>query len=297
MQKVDGYYLYQVGASMRRLHELEGDFSETDNRGTLYQGAYYLLINASSVLETFLTNESYRMKTCIQKGNDLLKVLRTLQTKIENEENKKKRLSFSDVWPIRDALTGFEAVLSSEFGLLDLYVITKKGGYDISELMTNGEVCFPKDLAIKVPECIPDIKAGTKCIAVSLPTAAGFHLLRANEAVLRRYWDVVTNGSPRPSSGNMGDYIKQMEDKKAGSAHVLAALKNLKNLHRNELIHPGDILESVEEAIALMNQIHTVVLHMLKEIPIKTHEMPKIEGVSEALIALPISEQKAANGQ
>lgn len=47
-----------------------------------------------------------------------------------------------------------------------------------------------------------------------------------------------------------------------------AALKDLKDLHRNPLIHPEHTLESPDEAIALMNGVHTVMVYMLKEIPI-----------------------------
>jgi hypothetical protein len=49
---------------------------------------------------------------------------------------------------------------------------------------------------------------------------------------------------------------------------VKAALRDLKNLHRNPLIHPDHSLESADEAIALMNGIHTVMVYMLKEIPV-----------------------------
>lgn len=284
MKKVDGYYLYQVGAALQKLHELKGNFSDNDTRGTEYQEAFYDLKYARPVLVAFLNHDSFRLKTCVQKGKDLLAAIDVLAKKIENDAEKNKLLAFGDVLPVYNALESFEAVLSSEFALLDLYVITKKGGYDISELMTNGRVCFPKDLSRKVPECLPDIEAGTKCIAVSLPTAAGFHLHRANESVLHRYWDTVTNGSSRPSTGNMGDYIHQLEQRKAGDEHVRSALKDLKNLHRNPLVHPEHSLESVEEAIALMDHIKAVIFHMLKAIPIQ-QEHESIANLVAALTA------------
>lgn len=286
MQKVDGYYLYQVGGALRKLHELQGNFSGNDTRGTEYQEAFFALRYARQTLEPFLNHESYRLKTCVQKGQELLRAIDTLGSAINNDPEKSKLLSFGELWPIQEALRSFEAVLSSELALLDMYVITKKGGYDISELMTNGQVCFPRELMIKVPECVDDIRSGTKCIAVSLPTAAGFHLHRANESVLHRYWDAVTNSSPRPSSGNMGDYLNQLEQKNAGDANVRSALKDLKNLHRNPLIHPEHTLESVEEAIALMDHIKAVIFHMLKAIPEqkpKSLEKPNLGGLVAAL--------------
>lgn len=285
MKKVDGYYLYQVGAALQRLHELKGNFTADDTRGTESQTAFFALKAVKPILDGFLKHESYRLKTSLQKGRELITAMDKLITKLDNDAEKNKLLDFGEIWPVHTALEAFEAVLSSELALLDLYVITKKGNYDTSGLLVDGEDCFPKDLKIKVPECLEDIKAGAKCIAVSLPTAAGFHLLRANEAVLRKYWDVVTDGKDRPESGNMGEYINQLETKELGNAHVVSALKDLKNLIRNELIHPGDHLESVEEAIALMNHIHTTIFHMLKAIPMpKAKEKPDYGGLGTALL-------------
>lgn len=285
MQKVDSYYLYEVGAALQQIDDLKFNWNDNDTRGSSYQEAFVVMKNAKDALDKLLRNETYRLKTCIQKGRELSETIQSLIEKIDNDPEKNKLLSFHDMWPVREALDGFEAVLSSELALLDLYVITKKGGYDISELMTNGQVCFPRELTLKVPECIGDIRAGTKCIAVSLPTAAGFHLHRANEAVLHRYWDSVTGNHTRPSTGNMGDYLNQLEQKNAGDANVRSALKDLKNLHRNPLIHPEHTLESVEEAIALMDHIKAVIFHMLKAIPEqkpKAQEKPNLGGLVAA---------------
>lgn len=271
MKKVDGFYLYQIGANIRELKSLKGSYKE-ENDGSSYVDAYYILSNVERTLTQFLDSKDYRLKTSLLKGNELKESIRKLKEKISSEEDKTKKLLFTEVYPLHDALDRFEAVLASEFALLDMYVITKKGGYDITDLMMNGDVCFPKDLKIKVPEAIADIKTATKCIAVSLPTAAGFHFHRANEAVLRRYWDSVTSNAPRPKNSNMGTYIAQMETKNVGDIRVRSALKDLKDLHRNPLIHPDHTLEDLDEAIALMNHIHTVIVHMLKAI-----KAPKVE--------------------
>lgn len=150
---------------------------------------------------------------------------------------------------------------------MPLYVVTQKAGYDTAILIENGAACFPEDLATKVPEAIPDIAAATRCIAFELPTAAGFHLHRANESVLRAYWDAVTNGDQRPQSRNIGDYLNQLDAKKVGEDTVKSALRDLKDMHRNPLIHPEHSLDTVDDAIALMNSIHSVPVHMLKAIP------------------------------
>jgi hypothetical protein len=76
----------------------------------------------------------------------------------------------------------------------------------------------------------------------------------------------VTGGKARPTNRNMGDYLAALQKLDAGDPKVRSALKDLKDLHRNPLIHPEQFLESVDEAIALMNGIHAVMVHMLREI-------------------------------
>lgn len=58
-----------------------------------------------------------------------------------------------------------------------------------------------------------------------------------------------------------------LEQKKAGDPAVLSALKDMKDLHRNPLIHPEHFLETVDDAIALVGGIQAVVVPMLKAIP------------------------------
>ena len=135
-----------------------------------------------------------------------------------------------------------------------------------STLIERGALCFPFEVIFKVPEAIPDLEQATRCLAYELPTAAGFHLHRANEAVLRKYWDAVTTNATRPPSRNMGDYLNEMDQRNVGDPKVKSALKDLKDLHRNPLIHPEDSL-SMDEAVALLSGIYTVMVHMLKAMP------------------------------
>ena len=66
---------------------------------------------------------------------------------------------------------------------------------------------------------------------------------------------------------NIGDYLSKLKELKKGDAKVLAALKDLKDLHRNPLVHPEHSLENADEAIALLGGVQAVIIPMLKEIP------------------------------
>jgi hypothetical protein len=155
----------------------------------------------------------------------------------------------------------------AELETLNAHFVTQKRGYDSMALIGYAEVIFPADLPSKVPDAVPDIREAGKCIAFELPTAAGFHLHRANEAIMHRYYDVVSGDKPRPKNRNIGGYLAAMTEGKFGDQRLLTALKDLNDLHRNPLIHPDQSLESIDDAIALMNAIHTAAVFMLKSIP------------------------------
>ena len=117
-----------------------------------------------------------------------------------------------------------------------------------------------------MPEAIPDLREAGKCLAFELPNATAFHLHRANESVLRRYFEVSAKGITAPKTRNMGDYLKLLDEVDGADKKVIASLRDLKDLHRNPLAHPEDSLESIDEAIALLGAIQAVMVHMLKSL-------------------------------
>jgi hypothetical protein len=88
-----------------------------------------------------------------------------------------------------------------------------------------------------------------------------------HELVLRKYYDVITGGKPRPERRNIGAYIDAMKNHQVADPVVIGALVGLKNFHRNPVLHPDDRLENVEQAIALHGQVVSVVFYMLGKIP------------------------------
>lgn len=221
------------------------------------------LFLAENYLDGLINKSVFQLKTSWHCGNKLLETIKRLTIVPDRPEP----IDYVEAYNISSGVTEFEHVLNAELGTMNMYLVSKKRGYDTTDLILQGTVLFPEDLPSKVPEAVPDIQEGTRCIAFELHTAAGFHLHRANESVLHRYYDAVTNGATRPTGRSMGDYLKALQDANAGDVKVRSALRDLKDLHRNPLIHPEDSLESADEAIALLGSIHSVVVHMLKAIP------------------------------
>lgn len=265
MKKIDGFKLYGLGSALFRISLLRG--KSLTEKGTTWQQAHSILLIAQATLEGFLKDNAFGLQTSLGPGKILLETIQSHRERIQHVSSWDNELDSISCAKIQQALTTFMNVIQYELPELPLYLVGKKGGHDTKALIDAGETFFPDDLARKVPAAIPDIQQGTKCIAFELPTAAGYHFHRANESVLRVYFDTVTNGAPRPSDRSIGKYLRAMDDLKAGDASIKASLRDLAKHHRNPLIHPEHSLADVNAAIALMNAVHAVVVPMLGAIP------------------------------
>lgn len=263
MLRIDGFYLYSGGGNLKPLSLLKPE--------TKYSDAQFPLYIARGWLEPLITGKTvYTLKSSWQKGNELLRTIESaikeLEPALSSSPPEDKDLGYLTSYYLTNALSAFDLVFQAEMNVSDLFLVSKKPGYDTSDLIDRGHVLFPKDLGIKVPTAIKDADQAGRCIAFELPTAAGFHLHRVNEEVLRHYYDVVTNKKPKPRTRTIGAYLEAFKKHKAGDPKVLAALDSIRELHRNPLMHPEQSLENVEEAIALHGAINSVVVHMLKAI-------------------------------
>jgi len=247
MLRADGYYLYKCGSEIHPLSEFRWQPSFSGEPPTTWEHALLPLLIAEAALEGLVNRSIYKFRTSAQAGQNLLAAIKTLKGKIEGAgETKDVPLDFLDHYQITSALSAYETVLGAELSLVPLYVVTQKSGFDTEILVSNGAACFPSDIWSKVPEAVGDLQQATKCIAYEVFTAAGFHLHRANEAVLQRYWHVVSQGRERPKSRNMGDYLNEMKTNNFGDEKVRAALKDLKDLHRNPLMMPTPTIPATQ---------------------------------------------------
>lgn len=264
MQRVDAFYLYTGGSSLKPLANF--------NEGTKYSEAQIPLYVAQNWLRPVIAGHSvFKLRTSWSKGNSLLTAINNALAKVEPaltaESPQDPTFGWLDSFSITSALTDFEIVLAAEWALADLYLVSPLPGYDTTALIENANVLFPANLHAKVPETFEDANEFGRCIAFRLPTAAGFHLHRINEAVLKRYYDVVAKGKPKPRLRTIGGYLEAFRKHGKGDAKVMAALDSLRELHRNPLMHPEQRLESVDEAISLYGAVQSVVVHMLKALP------------------------------
>jgi hypothetical protein len=156
----------------------------------------------------------------------------------------------------------------AELQSASIFYVPPRGAFDNTHLINAGEKLFPEALFALVPETLVDVQQGARCLAFNLPTAAGFHFHRANEAVLREYFDTLAGEEKRPNILSMGTLLGQLKKLELGDRNVIAALDNIKEFHRNPLMHPDHTLESVDEAISLYCAIRSAMSYMLEKIDV-----------------------------
>jgi hypothetical protein len=256
--QIDGYYLYELGTKLDSVSEVAD--------GDTYFDVYRKCLFAKFKLMDFVRRSAIinGMRLTEQAGKALLKCLEEITDEV-TQANAKTVVDNNWIYRIRTSRETFETILKAEFQACKLYMPMPKGGYDLTTLIENGEKLFPDSLRTMAPEAIDDIKAATRCLAFELFTATGFHLHRANEAVLLRYHDKLSNQGPRPANRNLGAYIKSLSLLGA-HVNITSCLSNVKDLHRNPLMHPEQIIENADDAIALLNTIHTSITAMLREL-------------------------------
>lgn len=175
-------------------------------------------------------------------------------------------LDFYEAFNITSQAAQFKTAMLAELWIFPTYFVTQKESFDTLILLNNGETLFPADLKEKAPEAVFDIKEAGKALAYELPTAVGFHVFRATESVLRRYYTHVTGGTPLPKVRSIVVYVRAMQMQKRGDEKILSTLEQMAKLHRNPLIHPEVVL-TTNEAIATAGIARSVVTAMLDVLP------------------------------
>jgi len=214
--RIDGYYLYSVGASIHPLRDIVATAKFTD--------VLWPLLIADGALEPFINQSVYSIKTSRAAGLALLTTVRRLKEVAEDEANNSEEIGVYNIYELSSRLTAFETLVAAELGLSAIYLVLKKRGYDTTDLINYGALLFPGDLIVKVPNTKLDVEQGARCLAFELPTAAGFHFHRANESVLHKYYDAVTQGKPRPTGRNIGAFLAELNKYNVGDPLVKASL-------------------------------------------------------------------------
>jgi hypothetical protein len=223
---------------------------------------YGTLLQAQNAIETFNSSMySIYLFSSRPAADALLSHLRQITT-----ESISENITQYEIWQIKYVYNDYRIAFNAELATLNTYFVTHKLPFDVRALLEVGESLFPIELANKVPEAVTDAREAGKCLAYEAPTAAGFHLFRVLESVLRRYYANVTGGAAAPKQRNIAVYINALRQAKKGDERILSVVKQISDLHRNPLSHPEAIL-STDEAIAAAGIVRSAVTLMLAVLP------------------------------
>ena len=210
------------------------------------------------------------LRVCKNAGSNAVAWIRQLASKPATS-----LIEPNDVSTVIGTLLDFQAVLREELNISDTYIVAQKAHFSTTTLVENGELMFPDEIRRLLPdEAIHDIQQGARCFAFELPTAAGFHFLRAIEAVIHSFYDVLSNQAKRPKRAAMGIYIDELIKLNA-NPELVATLKQIKDLHRNPIIHPEETLDMIE-AQMLMGIMQSAVFAMTQIVKAKQKQLAPV---------------------
>lgn len=220
------------------------------------------LFEAQAAVEILLNTSvfSATLRSSRPLGENLLASIKSLTSDLSRDA------SGLELWKLKNLYGQFKTALLAELGTFPSFFVSQKGSHDTLTLLEQPLRMFPADLFVKAPEAAYDVVEAGKALCFECSTACGFHLFRATEAVLRRYYTLVTGGAPQPKVRNIMVYVYAMRQRKCGDDRVLAAIEQLSKLHRNPIMHPEAAL-TLDEAISILGMARSVVSAMLTALP------------------------------
>jgi hypothetical protein len=218
-----------------------------------------------TAIDMLLEGQRYRLKESINAATTLRNTLNQIQSGTSGSPGLSEPLSPTETSQFLGNLGSFESALNTELGRAPIFFVKQKGVFDTSTLILKASMAYPDAIAERLPkDAISDTDEAGRCLAFSLGTAAGFHIARAVEAVIKGYMKAYGCPPLKDSQRNWGFYIRALTEHGA-HAKVVAHLAQIKDLHRNPLIHP-EVHLGLAEAVSLFAICTSAVQAMIADI-------------------------------
>ena len=247
MKRVNQYWFYQLATIIHPL-TLAAEGASVPQLAWGYD-------NARDWLRVLLNNEWYTVvvsRSAVQNIIDAIDKVVPRETSEFASIPEDRKLSWIEAYRIRQAAMEFETVSSAELPTWDTYIVSKKGIYSTADLIERAEMAIDESARQALTQnVLTDFKQAGRCLAFELATAAGFHTMRAVEAVLRGYWLLVQKPTTGVKPPEMAVCINELrvagEDPK-----LMDILDHIRDLHRNTIMHPEAFL-TMTDALRLFD--------------------------------------------
>ncbi len=272
MKRIDQNLIFRLGSNLRTLNAVRSEKDAFD--------VFMALNGAILILEAVLGDESVDLRYSRPAAEALIETIDRVTSRIFKEKDKdgKTRLKFPKRSDIPDHMLNFdigirtfETNLAAEFREAPTYYVPKRGAYDTVDLVDHAERILEPDLHTEMgSKAVTEFQAAGRCFAFGLPTATGFHVCRAVEAVLESYYKLFS-GKTKTLHG-WQDYIDALQKiaddpgaKAKPQKRTLHDLTHLKDSSRNPIMHPRVILDDMDADI-LLSGGKNVMIEMALEI-------------------------------
>jgi hypothetical protein len=257
MKQINTYGLYQLANQLAPLRTLP-----TDAKALAKDQHTYRLFLANYWIDWFFnTNKVLPLELSSDAAGELTNALETVSNKLFTDPP--EEVHQWELNAIQAKLTQLETVMGLELQRHQTYLVSQIGGYSMPLLATKAEVNILEDaLAVIGEQAKKDFREAGKCLAFEIPTAAGFHAMRATENVLRQYYALVM-GKPIDRI-DWGTCTAELKKAKANQK-VVGILDQIRDLHRNPLMHPQEFLD-MKEAISLFDIAKSAIGSVAEEI-------------------------------
>ncbi|MBI4295037.1 MAG: hypothetical protein HY669_02595 [Chloroflexi bacterium] len=270
MQQVNPYVLYQLAVALKPIADLKG--------GVTYRDAQMPMLIGKIWLRYFLGRTFAPLPITAPVAQQLLQNIEDLfpgQTVPPGQEDQPIPTLFS----VQNSLREFETLLNNELQRADIYAISQKGIYSTPDLIEKAIIHFPQDVRRNLSaQIVSDINAAGRCLAFDLPTASGFHIMRATEGVIIKYYTYFVK--KKPKGRNWGTYVRELKDTDADQK-VVAVIDQIRELHRNPTVHPEVVL-SEDAATGLFAIAHSAIVAMENDLAKDKARQPGAPPASQA---------------
>ena len=255
MQRINVQYFYQLASKLLPLRNVVADQKIMDSFSTFWE--------AEREIGFFINNPLLPPTTSFQNGSDLHQALGNITGKMfaSDAPDYEATIDVMEVSNIVSLLDRFEILLQAEFSRRDIFAVSKKGLYSITELIENGEGMVSSSAREKMVDIIQDLHDAGRCVAFELPTAAAFHLYRSVEAATKTYIFAV-RGTPVTDSEKkrgLGGFANILRQKNLYvDERIYTSVEQLVRLHRNPSIHPDRHISNAE-VIGTMGMVVSVI--------------------------------------
>lgn len=216
------------------------------------------LWGASQVLAQIIDSGFAGLELCHQQVSHLKKLVDAAMPQQQDPQD--RTLKPWEVQPIRQALDALETALSIQFVQVVTYRVTPKGTHDVAKLIETPQETFGRYWRGMTPIAQGDWASGARCLAFELPTACGFHVVRAMEAVVVDY---LKRLNKTPQGRDLGHYVELMRE--IGTpGEAVDIVEQIRKHHRNPLMHPEDVLD-VPMAMSLYDLCRAAIISIVSK--------------------------------